>query len=164
MRPITMKGDTMKILNTAFGLSAFLAIVGGSLMMPTVASADPVKRSYIACNQYGDCWRVNKRYAYGANAPVTYYKSDWYDSHQNDEKVHWRSDPENDRGYYERDGVWHGDPGARALSGGVKGAGIGAAIGCIVTLPIGCVPGAAVGAAVGGGTGAAAGAASTPDK
>jgi len=163
LRPIAKKGDIMKILNTALGLSAFLAIMGGSWMMPTVASADSVKRTYIACNQYGDCWRVNQRYAYGPNAPVTYYKSDWYDSHQNDEKVHWRSDPENDRGYYERDGVWHGDPGARALSGGVTGAGIGAAIGCIVTLPIGCAPGAAVGAAVGGGAGAVAGAASTPD-
>jgi len=151
----------MKILNTAFGLSSFLAIMGGISMMPTVASADSVGPSYVACNQSGDCWRVHNRYAYGSAAPVTYYNSDWYDTHQSDEHVHWLSDPENDRGYYDRDGSWHADAGARALTGAATGAGIGAAIGCIVTLPIGCLPGAAVGAAVGGGTGAVAGAAST---
>jgi hypothetical protein len=151
----------MKILTTAFALSSFLVTVGGSSMMPTVANADS-ERTYVACNQYGDCWRVHRRYAYGPDAPITYYNSDWYDAHKSDEHVHWRSDPENDRGYYERDGSWHADPGGRALAGGATGAGVGAAIGCIVTLPIGCAPGAAVGAAVGGGTGAVAGAASTP--
>jgi len=152
----------MKILTAAFGLSSFLAIVGGSSMMPAVASADSVERTYVACNKDGDCWRVHQRYAYGPDAPITYYNSDWYDAHQSDQNVHWRPDPDNDRGYYERDGSWHADPGARALAGGATGAGIGAAIGCIVTLPIGCAPGAAVGAAVGGGAGAVAGAASTP--
>jgi hypothetical protein len=129
-------------------------------MAPTVASADTVDRTYVACNQSGDCWRVHKRYAYGADAPITYYNSDWYDAHQTDANIHWRADPDNDRGYYEHDGRWHADPGARALAGGAAGAGLGAAIGCIVTLPIGCAPGAAVGAAIGGGTGAVTGAAS----
>ena len=151
----------MKILTTALGLTSFLALMGGSAMMPTVASADSGDR-YVACNQDGDCWRVHRRYAYGPDAPITYYKSDWYDAHHGDEHVHWLADPDNDRGYYMHDGSWHSDPGARALAGGATGAGIGAAIGCIVTLPIGCAPGAAVGAAVGGGTGAVAGAASTP--
>jgi hypothetical protein len=153
----------MKILSSAIGLSSFLAIMGGSSMMPTVATAQPAGQTYVACNQYGDCWRVHQRFAYGADAPITYYTSDWYDAHRSDEHVHWRADPDNDRGYYERDGSWHTDPGARALVGGAKGAGIGAAIGCIVTLPAGCAPGAAVGAYVGGGAGAVAGAASTPD-
>lgn len=130
--------------------------------MPTVASAHPVARTYVACNQYGDCWRVHRRYAYGVDVPVTYYNAKWYATHQNDANIHWRSDPENDRGYYMQDGTWHADPGARALAGGATGAGIGAVIGCLVTLPIGCAPGAAVGAAVGGGTGAVAGAATTP--
>jgi hypothetical protein len=152
----------MRILTTAFGLGSFLATLGGSSMMPTVASADSVVQTYVACNQYGDCWRVHKRYAYGPSAPITYYNSDWYAAHQTDEHVHWLADPANDRGYYMQDGTWRADPGARALVGGAKGAGLGAAIGCIVTLPIGCAPGAAVGAAVGGGTGAAVGAATTP--
>jgi len=160
--PISKKVDTMKILNTTFGLSTFLAVAGVTLMSPTISNAQPVESTYVACNQDGECWRVHQRYAYGADAPITYYNSAWYDAHQHDEHVRWLSDPENDRGYYVRDGSWHADPGARAVQGGMAGAGIGAAIGCLVTLPIGCLPGAAVGAAVGGGTGAVAGAASTP--
>ena len=126
--------------------------------MPTAAAA--ADNTYVACNQYGDCWRVHNRYAYGADAPITYYSADWYDAHRNDEHVHWRADPDNDRGYYDRSGAWHADPAARAVKVGAAGAGVGAAIGCLVTLPIGCAPGAAAGAAIGGGTGAVAGAAS----
>ena len=162
VRAIAKKGDIMKIVTAAFALSSFVAAMGGTAIVPTVANADPAEHTYVACNQYGDCWRVHNRYAYGAAAPITYYNSDWYDSHRSDAKVHWRADPDNDRGYYDRSGSWHSDPGARALAGGATGAGLGAAIGCIVTLPIGCAPGAAVGAAVGGGTGAVAGAASRP--
>jgi len=152
----------MKRFHTALKLSSFLAVAGVALMAPTVSSAQPAEGTYVACNQAGDCWRVHHMYAYGADAPITYYNSDWYNSHMNDEHYHWRADPVDDHGYYERDGRWHADPAARAVAGGATGAGIGAAIGCIVTLPIGCAPGAAVGAAVGGGTGAVAGEASTP--
>jgi hypothetical protein len=119
-----------------------------------------VERTYVACNQYGECWRVHKMYAYGKDVPITYYNSDWYVAHQNDTNIHWVADPDDDRGYYIQ-GTWHADPGARAVQGGLAGAGVGAAIGCLVTLPL-CAPGAAVGAAVGGSTGAVAGAASTP--
>jgi hypothetical protein len=143
----------------ALTLGSLLAIAGATSMIPTISSAETVVRSYVACNQYNECWRVNKMYAYGADAPVTYYKSDWYEAHRNDANVHWVADPADDRGYYVH-GVWHADPAARAVETGAAGAGIGAAIGCLVTLPIGCAPGAAVGAAVGGGTGAVAGAAS----
>jgi|SRR6185437_2368332 hypothetical protein len=153
----------MKKFHTALGVGSFLAIAGATLIAPTVSSAETtVDRTYVACNQSGDCWRVHKRYAYGDAAPITYYNSDWYDAHQNDEHIHWVADPDDDRGYYDSERHWHADPGARALEGGAAGAGVGAAIGCIVTLPIGCAPGAAVGAAVGGGTGAVTGAATTP--
>ena len=151
----------MRKFHTALGLSSFLAIAGAALLAPTVSNAQPVETTYVACNQAGDCWRVHKMYAYGEEAPITYYNSDWYDAHHADAHIHWRDDPADDRGYYV-EGRWHPDPGARAVAGGVTGAGVGAAIGCLVTLPIGCAPGAAVGAAVGGGTGAVAGAASTP--
>lgn len=152
----------MRKFQIAFGLSSLLAISG--TMVPTASGAQTVDNTYVACNSYGDCWRVHHLYAYGEAAPIRYYNSNWYDSHRNDEHVHWVSDPSDDRGYYERDGRWHADPGARAVAGGATGAGLGAAIGCLVTLPIGCAPGAAVGAAVGGGTGAVAGAASTPRR
>ena len=153
----------MKIVKSALALSVAAASLGGAAVVPSVSTAQTVEQSYVACNQYGDCWRVHKRYAYGPSAPITYYNSDWYESHRNDEHVHWRADPDTDQGYYEQGGRWHSDPGARALAGGATGAGVGAAIGCIVTLPVGCAPGAAVGAAVGGGTGAVAGAASSHD-
>jgi hypothetical protein len=148
----------MRIVTAAFALSSVIATMGGGALMPTAASA--ADQTYVACNQYGDCWRVHKRYAYGAAAPITYYNADWYDTHRDDPNVHWLADPDNDRGYYERGGAWHADPAARALTVGAAGAGVGAAIGCLVTLPVGCAPGAAVGAAIGGGGGAVAGAAS----
>ena len=105
---------------------------------------------------------MHRIYAYGEDRPITYRSSDWYDAHQSDEHVRWLPDPPDDRGYYDQDRHWHPDPAARAVQGGITGAGLGAAIGCIVTLPIGCAPGAGVGAAVGGGVGAVGGAASTP--
>ncbi len=152
----------MRKFHTAFGLGSFL-VVAAAISAPAVSSAQTtVEKTYVACNQFGDCWRVHRLYAYGKDAPITYYNSDWYAAHQNDEHIHWLADPDNDRGYYDRDAHWHADAGARAVQGGMAGAGVGAAIGCLITLPIGCAPGAAVGAAVGGGTGAAAGAASTP--
>ena len=152
----------MRRFHTALGLSSVLAIAGAFLMAPTVPSAQAAE-SYVACNNDGACWRVHRVFAYGADRPITYYNSDWYSAHQNDEHVHWVSDPADDRGYYDHERHWHADPGARAVQGGALGAGLGAAIGCVVTLPVGCAPGAAVGAAVGGGTGAVAGAASTPE-
>ena len=151
----------MRKFHTALGLS--LAIAGATLMVPTLSSAQPVvERSYVACNAYGACWRVNRLYAYGEAAPITYRNHDWYVAHRNDANIRWYDDPLDDRGYYGQDGRWHPDPAARVVASGAVGAGLGAAIGCLVTLPIGCAPGAAVGAAVGGGTGAVAGAASTP--
>ena len=159
-----MKGEDMRKLQTALGLSSFLAIAGATLMAPMVFSAQAATSSYVACNSDGACWRVHRIYAYGEDRPITYRNSDWYDAHRRDEHVRWLADPPDDRGYYDRDGHWHADPGARAVEGGVTGAALGAAIGCIVTIPVGCAPGAAVGAAVGGGAGAAAGAASTPRR
>ena len=152
----------MRIFKTALGLSSSLAILGASAMIPATASADSVEKTYVACNQYGDCWRVHQKYHYSTDQQVVYHDDDWYAAHQGDSSVRWESDPADDRGWYDRDGSWHSDPGARALAGGATGAAIGAAVGCLVTLPVGCAPGAAVGAAVGGGTGAVAGAASTP--
>lgn len=140
----------MRSFHTALGLSSVLAIASAAVMVPATSSAAPA--TYVACNQYGDCWQTTRMYAYGPDAPVTYYR--------------YRSEPVEGPGYYDRNGRWHPDPAARAVEGAaqgaVAGAGVGAAIGCIITLPVGCAPGAAVGAAVGGGAGAVGGAASTP--
>ena len=82
----------MKRFHTALGLSPFLAIAGVILMAPTTSSAQTVESSYVACNQDHECWRVHRLYAYGPDRPITYYKSDWYDAHQNDEHIRWLSD------------------------------------------------------------------------
>ena len=140
----------MKNFKTAIALTSLLAAAGAISLASTPASAQ--SDSYVACNSYGDCWRVHKQYAYGPDAPITY-------SHLHDEHIHWRADHD-DAGYYDRNGNWHPDAAGHVVASGATGAGVGAAIGCIVTLPIGCAPGAAVGAAVGGGTGVVAGAAS----
>ncbi len=100
----------MRRFPTALGLSSFLAIAGVALMTPTVSSAQPAG-TYVACNQFGECWRVHRVYAYGPDAPITYYNSDWYAAHEHDEHVHWLADPADDRGYYDH-GRWHADPAA----------------------------------------------------
>ncbi|HEY3798631.1 MAG TPA: hypothetical protein VGL58_09775 [Caulobacteraceae bacterium] len=150
----------MRIFTAAIGLGSYLAVMAGGSLAPVVASADEV--TYVACNRYDECWRVHHRYDYPADAGVTFYDGSWYDAHARDARWHWMNDPADDRGWYDQDGAWRSDPGARALAGGAGGAAAGAAIGCVVTIAIGCAPGAAIGAAVGGGTGAVAGAASTP--
>lgn len=150
----------MRIFTAALGLGSYLAIMSGGALVATPAVADPSSTTYVACNQYNECWRVHQRYAYPADQVITIHEGGWYEAHRQDARL--LSDPADDHGWYDRDGNWRADPGARALVGGATGAGIGAAIGCIVSLPIGCAPGAAVGAAVGGGTGAVAGAATTP--
>ncbi len=152
----------MKLIKTALGIGSFLALASGTSMIPSIASADTVERTYVACNQDGDCWRVHQRYSYPSDQRIVFHDGEWYTAHQSDEHVHWLSDPADDHGWYERGGRWHSDPGVRAIKGGTAGAAVGAAIGCVVTLPAGCAPGAAAGAAIGGGTGAVAGAASTP--
>ena len=98
----------MRRFHTALGLSAFLAMGGATLMAPTIASAQPAESSYVACNQYGDCWRTNRMYAYGEDVPITYYR--------------FRADPVDGPGYYDREGRWRPDPGARAVAGGAVGA------------------------------------------
>ena len=154
----------MRIFKTALGLGSCLAVIGGVSLVAAPAVADPGPATYVACNQYNECWRVHHRYAYPSDEVITIYDGDWYDAHRQDAQWRWLNDPADDRGWYDRDGYWRADPGARALVGGATGAGVGAAIGCLVSLPVGCAPGAAVGAAVGGGTGAVAGAASTPRR
>ena len=154
----------MKHFQTVLGLSSIVAAATAASMAPSTASAATIEKTYVACNQYGDCWRVHRLYAYGKDVPIRYHNEDWYAAHQSDTNIRWLPDPADDRGYYVEDRTWRSDPAARAVKTGAAGAGLGAAIGCLVTLPIGCAPGAAAGAAIGGGTGAVAGAATAPQN
>ena len=83
------------IRNTVLG--ALLA--GGTLAATaTTASAD------VACNRFGECWRVHERYTtYPPNLRVRFYDDAWRDAHRR--HYHWRADRDDDHGYYYR-GVW----------------------------------------------------------
>ena len=140
----------MRFSRAVAGLACLAAFSGGSLAS-TAASADDVTTTYVVCNRFDQCWRVHHRYTYPPSVGVVYHDADWWDANQSDARYHFRPDPANDRGYYDENGTWRQDPGARA----VVGAGTGAIIGCIVTIMIGCAPGAAIGAAGGAATGAA---------
>ena len=48
-------------------------LAGATLTAPMISSAATVEK-YVACNQYGDCWQSNRLYAYGPEAPITYYR------------------------------------------------------------------------------------------
>jgi hypothetical protein len=146
----------MRASKILLGLTSSLTLLGSVSVAPAVAQAQP-SESYVACNQYDQCWHVHKRYNFNGEK-IVYHEGTWQDEH-----MHWVSDPADDRGYYTRDGSWHSDPAGRAIVIGATGAGVGAAIGCVVTIVIGCAPGAAAGAAIGGGVGAVGGAATTPD-
>jgi len=150
----------MRILKAVAGLSCLAVICGGSLAS-TTASADTVTTE-VVCNRFDQCWRVHHHYTYPDSVGVTYHDADWWEANKADTHYHFRSDPDNDRGYYDEGGTWRRDPGARAVAGAGGGALAGAVIGCVVTIMIGCAPGAATGAAIGAGAGAATGAATTP--
>jgi hypothetical protein len=148
----------MSIKKTVLGLTSTLSLLAGVSIAPVVAHADTVEKTYVACNAYDQCWKVHKTYNFQGEK-IVYHDAGW-----TSERVHFVSDPADDRGYYTRDGSWHSDPAGRAIAYGATGAGIGAAIGCVATILVGCAPGAAVGAAIGGGVGATTGAATTPTR
>src|ERR1051326_7062194 len=95
----------MKKFHAALSLSSFLAIAGAVSLTPTISSAQPVaETTYVACNSFGDCWRVHRLYAYGEAAPIIYHDSAWYDAHLHDTNVHWLADPAAGLRHYQPDG------------------------------------------------------------
>ena len=84
--------NTFKTTLAAVGLTAMVS--GGALALSaTPASAD------VACNRYGECWRVRERYtAYPANLRIMFHDDTWWDHHRRGH--HWRKDRTDDHGYY----------------------------------------------------------------
>jgi hypothetical protein len=53
----------------------------------------------IACNRWGECWRVSERYTYyPPNLGVTFHDDDWWRDHHH--RYHMRRDRDDDHGYY----------------------------------------------------------------
>ena len=76
------------------------AVAGGALAATTVpALAD------VACNRWGECWRVHDHYTnYPAELGVVFHDDGWRGHHRHG--YHWRSDRPDDHGYYSH-GAWH---------------------------------------------------------
>ncbi len=74
------------------------AIAGGVAATATPASAD------VACNRWGECWRVHDRVDYPHRARVIYHRDGWWDNRHWGHRYHWRGDHDG-RGYWRR-GVW----------------------------------------------------------
>jgi hypothetical protein len=92
----------MKNLKRALAAGAFIvSVAGGALALSaTSASAD------VACNRYGECWRVAERYTtYPARLGVTFHDDAWRDQNRHG-KYRWRKDRHDDHGYYSR-GHWN---------------------------------------------------------
>ena len=84
--------------NNLLKTAAIGVIVAAGALVATAASAD------IACNRYGDCWRVKERYTtYPTALGVIFHDDAWRAAHRR--HYHWRADRDNDHGYYTR-GVW----------------------------------------------------------
>ena len=92
----------MKILKNTLAAGALLATVAVSALAISATSA----AADVACNRYGDCWKVSQRYTtYPRNLRVTFHDDAWRDLHSKGHRYHWREDRADDHGYYNR-GQW----------------------------------------------------------
>jgi len=80
------------------GALASVMAVGALAVTTTSASAD------VACNHWGECWRVHDRtVAYPGEVGIVFHDDGWWDKHHR-HHVHWRGDHDG-RGYW-RQGAW----------------------------------------------------------
>lgn len=91
----------MTNLKMTLAKGALLASIAGATLAlsASAASAD------VACNRYGECWRVREHYTtYPPNLGVTFHDDAWRAHHRHG--YHWRRDRDDDRtGYYDH-GHW----------------------------------------------------------
>lgn len=85
----------MTFLKSALAKGAVAAVLASSALV-TTASAD------VACNRYGECWRVQNRFDYPVGVGISFHTDNWWRDHHHG--YHWRGE-RHDRGYY-RNGVW----------------------------------------------------------
>ena len=89
----------MRKLKTALVMGAFVGIVGAAAVAGS-AAAD------VACNRWGECWRVRDHYAnYPGNLSVIFHDEAWRARHMRGH-WRWRHDRDDDHGYYNH-GRWH---------------------------------------------------------
>jgi hypothetical protein len=90
----------MNRLKSALATGALItAVAGGAIALSaTTASAD------VACNRFGECWRVHDRtVVYPGHLGVVYHEDGWWDN-GHPHHYRWRADHDG-RGYW-RHGAW----------------------------------------------------------
>ncbi len=91
----------MKSLKSILATGALTAAVTIGAIAATTTSAS----AYVACNRWGECWRVHDRYTnYPVGLGVVIREDNWWDHHHR--HYHWRNDRPDDHGYYDHGG-WH---------------------------------------------------------
>ena len=94
----------MTVSKTALATGVLIASIAAGTLAATSASA----ASTVVCNRWNECWRVHERYtAYPADARIVFHDDAWYEKHQHDAQWRWQKDPDNDKGWYDKDGAWH---------------------------------------------------------
>lgn len=91
----------MKNFHKALAAGALIASMAGGVLALTATSAS----ADVACNRYGECWRVAQRYTtYPSNLGVTFHDEAWRNQNRKGH-YHWRRDQTDDQGYYSH-GKW----------------------------------------------------------
>lgn len=79
------------------------AVAAGALAATSVSAATTV-----VCNRWNECWKVHEKYTfYPPDFRIVYHDDAWYGANEKDARWHWLKDPDNDKGWYDKDGVWH---------------------------------------------------------
>ena len=92
--------------NTANWKMAAVAAVAAAAFTVSTASAET--KTYIACNQWIECWKVMVHVTkFPSDVHIVYRDETWWDAHQHDSQWREMPDPTDDNGWYDKDGVWH---------------------------------------------------------
>jgi|GEM_PF-2317562 len=94
----------MTVSKTALATGVMIASIAAAALAATSASA----ATTVVCNRWNECWKVHERYTtYPADARIVFHDDAWYVKHQHDTRWRWQKDPDNDHGWYDKDGAWH---------------------------------------------------------
>jgi hypothetical protein len=86
-------------LKSALVKSALIGLGAASVIAATASTAS----AYVACNRFGECWRVYNHYDYPTTLGIVIHDDDWWAGHPAGH-WHWRG-PRDDHGYYDH-GAW----------------------------------------------------------
>ncbi len=96
----------MSSIKTILAAGAAVAAFAIGSAAATSASADST--TYVVCNRYNTCWKVQERYKdYPADLGVVYRDQDWWVAHEHDSHWHMEDTVRTEHGWYDQSGNWH---------------------------------------------------------